>query len=69
MDPKAVKVPVTASITMKCVFWFENDEWTGACSELTLTVHGNDFEEAKRPMALAIETHVNPFVRERKALA
>ena len=69
MDPQAVKVPVTASITMECVFWFENDEWTGACSELTPTVHGSDFEEAKRQMALAIETHVNTFVRKRKAVA
>ena len=50
MHPEAVKVPVTASLPIECVFWAEDDGWTSSCTQLAITIHGNNFKEAKAKM-------------------
>ena len=67
MDPKAVKVPVTASIPVDCIFWTDPDGWTGTCAQLSLTIYGSTFEEAKKNMEEKLVAAINGLVRERKA--
>lgn len=54
MLPEAVKVPVTASVPIECVFWAEDDGWTSSCTQLAITIHGNNFKEAKTKMEEAL---------------
>jgi hypothetical protein len=69
LDAHTVKVPVTASVPVDCVFWSENDGWTGACAELSLTAHGNNFEEAKKNMEATLQAYITALVQERKMAA
>jgi len=69
MLPNAVKLAVTASVPMECEFWMEDDGWKGACVELSVTVHGSNFEEAKKNMATALQTAVASLLRDRKIAA
>ena len=69
MDPKAVKVPVTASIPVDCIFWTEADGWTGTCAELSLVIYGSTFEEAKKNMEAEVAAAISGLLRERKAAA
>lgn len=69
MDSHAVKVPVAASIPMDCIFWVEADDWTGSCAELALTVHGGNFEEAKKNMEASLELRIKAIVEEKKMAA
>jgi hypothetical protein len=55
MLPKAVKLAVTASVPMECEFWTEDDGWKDACVELSVNVHGSNFEEAKPNMGAALQ--------------
>ena len=54
----AVKLPVTAPIVLECEFWIENDGWNGVCRELSVTVRGSSFEDAKREMEAALKTRI-----------
>lgn len=54
MHAEAVKVPVTASVLIECVFWAEDDGWTGCCQQLAVTIQGNNFKEAKTNMEDAL---------------
>ena len=65
MQPHAVKVPVTASIPIECEFWSEDDGWTGSCPHLTVTVHGNNFEDAKKHMEATLQTKIESIIRSR----
>ncbi|MBV9479798.1 MAG: hypothetical protein JO249_03465 [Acidobacteria bacterium] len=69
MQPHAVKVPVTASVPVDCVFWEEDDGWSGACAELALTVRGISFEDTKKNMEAALESFLSELVQERKKAA
>jgi predicted RNase H-like HicB family nuclease len=69
MLPNAVKLAVTASVPMECEFWTEDDGWKGACVELSLAVHGSNFEEAKKNMEAALQTAVGSVLRDRKLAA
>jgi len=48
MQLHAVHVPVSAPVLVECIFWPEDDVWKGACQELSLSVHGSNFEENVR---------------------
>jgi predicted RNase H-like HicB family nuclease len=69
MLPNAVKLAVTASVPMECEFWAEDDGWKGACVELCVTVHGSDFEEAKKNMEDALQAAVGSVFAIRKMAA
>jgi predicted RNase H-like HicB family nuclease len=58
MLPNAVKLAVTASVPMEYEFRTEDDGWKGACVELSIAVHGSNFEEAKKNMEAALQTAV-----------
>jgi len=64
MAARAVKLKVFASVPKVCSFWLENDGWSGACEELSLTVHGSSFEDAKRKMETALQAHIESVLRK-----
>jgi len=69
MDSHAIKVPVITSVSVDCIFWQEAGGWTGACGELSLAVHGTDFEQAKKNMKAALQCYVSELIHERKMAA
>jgi predicted RNase H-like HicB family nuclease len=69
MLPNAVKLAVTTSVSMECEFWTEGDGWKGACVELSVTVQGSNFEEAKKNMEAALQSAVESVLRDRKMAA
>jgi hypothetical protein len=69
MTPYAVKVPVTASVLVECVFCTESDGWKGACEELGIAVRGNNFGEAKKNLETALQTHLQLILRKHKMAA
>jgi predicted RNase H-like HicB family nuclease len=69
MLPNAVKLAVTASVPIECEFWTEDDGWKGACVELSVTVHGANFEDAKKNMEAALKAAVESVLRDRKMAA
>ena len=69
MLPNAVKLAVTASVPLECEFWTEDDDWKGACVELSVTVHGSNFEQAKKNMEAALQAAVECVLRDRKMAA
>jgi predicted RNase H-like HicB family nuclease len=68
-QPHAVKVPVTASVPVECLFWTEDDGWKGSCAELALAVSGNSFEDAKKHMEVALQTRIEAVLRKDKVAA
>ena len=50
MTAHAVTLKVSANVPKDCSFWPEGDSWNGVCEELSLTVSGSSFEDAKRKM-------------------
>ena len=69
MEPHAVKVPVIASVPVDCTFWAEDDGWSGACTELSLSVRASNFEEAKKNMEATLQTSISSLIQERKKAA
>ena len=69
MLSNAVKLAVTASVPMECEFWTEDDGWKGACVDLSVTVQGSNFEEAKKNMEAALQTAVESLLRDRRMAA
>jgi predicted RNase H-like HicB family nuclease len=63
MTARAVKLKVFAGVPKDCSFWLEDDGWSGACEELSLTVRGKSFEDAKRKMQAALEVHIESLLR------
>jgi predicted RNase H-like HicB family nuclease len=61
MTSQAVKLKVAASIARECTFWAEDDGW-GLCEELSVSVRGSSFEDAKRQMEAALQAYVEKFL-------
>jgi predicted RNase H-like HicB family nuclease len=55
-DPVTLKV--CANVPKDCSFWPEDDSWNGVCEELSLTIRGSSFEDAKRNMEAALQAHI-----------
>src|SRR5207248_9600983 len=55
MTARAVKLKVFASVPKDCSFWLEDDGWNGVCEELSVTVRGSSFEDAKTKMEAALQ--------------
>ena len=64
MTAHAVKLKVVAGVPNDCSFWTENDTWNGACKELSITVRGSSFEDAKRKMEAALQAHIEGALRK-----
>jgi predicted RNase H-like HicB family nuclease len=64
MTARAVKLKVFASIPKVCSFCLEDDGWSGACEELSLTVCGSSFEDAKAKMEATLQAHIENILRK-----
>jgi predicted RNase H-like HicB family nuclease len=63
MQPYVVKVPVPAPVSVECEFWRGDDGWKGGCAELSISVQGSSFEDAKREMQEALREHLVSLLR------
>ena len=64
MTSQVVNLQVTASIPVDCDFWSEDDGWKGLCKNLSITVQGSSFEDAKKNMATELQAHIEKLLRE-----
>jgi predicted RNase H-like HicB family nuclease len=64
MTSQAVKLKVAASVAKDCTFWAEGDGWDGLCKELSVTVRGSSFEDAKRQMEGALQDYIENVLRK-----
>ena len=64
MTTHAVKIKVSANIPTDCSFWLEDDGWNGVCEELSITVRGSSFEDAKREMEAALQAHIESVLSQ-----
>lgn len=62
----AVKASVTTPVRVECEFWREADGWVGRCPEISISVHGNSFEDTKRQMEQALREHLLSLLRLEK---
>jgi hypothetical protein len=63
MTIHAVKLKVSANVPKDCNFWLEGDGWNGVCEDLSLTVRGSSFEDAKRKMEAALQRQIESVLR------
>ena len=64
MTSQAIKLKVTANVPKDCIFQLEDDGWNGVCEELSVTVRGGSFEDAKRKMEAALQAHIESVLRK-----
>ena len=64
MTSQAIKLEVTASVPKDCIFQLQDDGWNGVCEELSVTVRGDSFEDAKREMETALQAHIEGVLRK-----
>ena len=67
MKPHAVSLPVITAVPIECEFWPEDDGWKGTCKDLGVSVHGDNFEQAKKNMEEALKEYISTVLRERGA--
>jgi predicted RNase H-like HicB family nuclease len=58
MTSHVVQLTVIAGVPKDCSFWLEDDGWNGVCEDLSVTVRGSSFEDAKTKMEAALGTHI-----------
>jgi len=58
MTARAVKLKVIASVPRDCSFWIEDDGWNGFSEEMSITVRGTSFQEAKTKMQEALREQI-----------
>jgi hypothetical protein len=63
MTSQVVNLQVTASIPIDCDFWSEDDGWKGLCKNLSITVQGSSFEDAKKNMATELQAQIEKLLR------
>jgi predicted RNase H-like HicB family nuclease len=67
MTAHTVKLKVIAGVPKDCSFWLEDDSWNGVCEELSLSVRGSSFEDAKTKMEAALQAHIESVLRKHSA--
>jgi hypothetical protein len=67
MTGHPVTLKVSANVPKDCSFWPEDDGWNGVCEELSLTVRGSSFEDAKRKMEAGLQAHIESVLREQSS--
>ena len=60
----AVALRVSANVPEDCSFWLDDDGWHGVCENLSLTVRGSTFVDAKRKMETALLEHIENILRQ-----
>jgi predicted RNase H-like HicB family nuclease len=63
MTAQPVTLKVSANVPKDCSFWPEDGSWNGVCEELSLTVRGSSFEDAKRNMEAALQAHIESVLQ------
>jgi len=63
MTAHPVTLKVSANVPKDCSVWPEGDSWNGVCEDLSLTVRGSGFEDAKRKMEAALQAHTESVLR------
>jgi len=64
MTAHAVKLKVSANVPKDCIFQLEGDGWNGICEELSVSVGGSSFEDAKRKMEAALQAHIESVLSQ-----
>jgi predicted RNase H-like HicB family nuclease len=64
MKSEAVSLPVTASVSLDCSFWPEDDGWSGVWERLMVIARGSSFEDAKKHMEAALQEHIERILRQ-----
>jgi predicted RNase H-like HicB family nuclease len=64
MTAEVVKLEVAANVPKDCTFCMEDDGWRGVCEELSVSVLGSSFEDAKRKMEAALQAHIEGLLQE-----
>ena len=64
MTAHAVKLEVIAGVPKDCIFLLEDGVWNGVCEELSVTVRGSSFEDAKMKMEAALQAHIESVLRK-----
>ena len=67
MTGHPVTLKVSANVPKDCSFWPEDNSWNGVCEELSLTVRGSSFEDAKRKMEAGLQAHIESVLREQSS--
>ena len=63
MTAQAINLKVTASVPKDCIFQLKDDGWNGSCEELSISVCGGSFEDAKRKMETALQVQIEKVLR------
>lgn len=69
MRSHSVKMLVIAPVPFQCEFQPHTEGWMAECHEPPLQVQGNSFEEAKRNMEAALQSHVASVLRDSGSMA
>jgi predicted RNase H-like HicB family nuclease len=64
MTAHTVELRVSASVPKDCSFWLEDNGWIGVCDDLSLTIRGSSFEDAKRKMEAELRAHIEHVLHE-----
>jgi hypothetical protein len=64
---EAVCLMVITGVSFDCIFWPEQDGWSGVCRRLMVTVRGCSFEDAQKHMEAALQEHIEGILRKQLA--
>ena len=64
MTTHAVTLRVSANVPEDCSFWLDDHGWNGVCENLSLSVRGSTFVDAKRKMEAAILEHIESVLHQ-----
>ena len=64
MTTHAVTLRISANVPEDCSFWLDDDGWNGVCEDLSLTVRGSTFVDAKRKMEAALLEYIENVLRQ-----
>jgi hypothetical protein len=69
MTTHAVTLRVSANVPEDCRFWPDADGWNGVCEDLSLTVRGSTFVDAKRKMEAALLEHIESVLHDHSRIS
>ena len=64
MTTHAVTLGVSANVVEDCNFRLDDDCWNGVCEDLSLSVRGSTFLDAKRKMEAALLEHIESVLHQ-----
>jgi hypothetical protein len=62
MTARAVKLKVVVRVPKDCSFWAEDDGWNGFSEDMSITVRGTGFEDAKSKMEEALREQIEILI-------